>query len=143
MLYSQGVPLEMLGIPRRDGTPGTVEHRHIWQTFADHFYLFHGTPTGVWRAHELYEVFGIQQKLTSATAQAIYDELVDKLARPEYRPRAVRAVQDRSPVHHRCGQRFARPSQGDQGIGVEGDRAACFPSRRGRESLDSRLARKP
>jgi glucuronate isomerase len=27
MLYSQGVPLEMLGIPRRDGTPGTVEHR--------------------------------------------------------------------------------------------------------------------
>ena len=89
MLYSQGVPLEMLGISRRAGTPGTVEHRQIWQTFADHFYLFRGTPTGVWLAHELYGVFGVQQKLTGVTAQAIYDELVDKLAQPEYRPRAL------------------------------------------------------
>jgi len=89
MLYSQGVPLEAMGVPRRDESPNTVEHRQIWQTFADHFYLFRGTPSGVWLAHELYEVFGIQQKLTGATAQAIYDELADKLARPEYRPRAL------------------------------------------------------
>ncbi|MBN1136906.1 MAG: glucuronate isomerase [Anaerolineae bacterium] len=89
MLYSQGVPLDALGIPRRDGGPVEMDHRKIWQTFADHFYLFRGTPSGVWLAHELYEVFGIRQKLTSATAQAIYDELADKLARPEYRPRAL------------------------------------------------------
>jgi glucuronate isomerase len=48
-----------------------------------------GTPTGIWLAHELHEVFGIRQKLTGVTAQAIYDELVDKLARPAYRPRAL------------------------------------------------------
>lgn len=89
MLYSQGVPLEALGIPRRDGGPVETDHRKIWQTFADHFTLFRGTPSGVWLAHELYEVFGIQQKLSSATAQAIYDELADKLAQPEYRPRAL------------------------------------------------------
>lgn len=89
MLYSQGVPLEALGIPRRDGGPVETDHRKIWQVFADHFYLFRGTPSGVWLAHELYEVFGIRQKLTGATAQAIYDELADKLARPEYRPRAL------------------------------------------------------
>ena len=89
MLYSQGVPLEALGIPRRDGGAVETDHRKIWQTFADHFYLFRGTPSGVWLAHELYEVFGIQQKLTGATAQAIYDELAEKLARPEYRPRAL------------------------------------------------------
>ncbi len=100
MLYSQGVPLEALGIPRRDGARedlagpvegarGVHDHRKIWQTFADHFYLFRGTPSGVWLAHELYQVFGIQQKLTGATAQATYDELADKLARPEYRPRAL------------------------------------------------------
>lgn len=89
MLYSQGVPLEALGIPRRDGGPVETDHRKIWQTFADHFYLFRGTPSGVWLAHELHEVFGIGQKLNSATAQAIYDELEDKLARPEYRPRAL------------------------------------------------------
>ncbi len=100
MLYSQGIPLETLGIPRRDGAredlAGTIEsadraheHRKIWQTFADSFHLFRGTPSGVWLAHELHEVFGIRQKLTSATAQSIYDELVDKLARPEFGPRAL------------------------------------------------------
>ncbi|MCX7852822.1 MAG: glucuronate isomerase [Caldilineales bacterium] len=89
MLYSQGVPLEALGIPRRDGGPVETDHRKIWQVFAEHFYLFRGTPSGVWLAHELYEVFGIRQKLTGETAQAIYDELADKLARPEYRPRAL------------------------------------------------------
>jgi glucuronate isomerase len=89
MLYSQGVPLEALGIPRCDGGAVESDHRKIWQTFADHFYLFRGTPSGVWLAHELYEVFGIPQKLTGATAQAAYDELADKLTRPEYRPRAL------------------------------------------------------
>lgn len=89
MLYSQGVPLEALGIPRRDGGPVETDHRKIWQTFADHFYLFRGTPSGIWLAHELVEVFGIRQKLTSATAQAIYDELAGQLGRPEYRPRAL------------------------------------------------------
>src|SRR5512136_3099607 len=89
MLYSQGVPLEALGIPRRDGGPVETDHRKIWQTFAEHFYLFRGTPSGVWLAHELYEIFGIKQRLYGATAQATYDELSAKLATPEYRPRAL------------------------------------------------------
>lgn len=94
MLYSQGVPLEALGVPQRDGGQAegghaAPDHRQIWQTFAEYFYLFRGTPSGVWLAHELYEIFGITQKLTGATAQAIYDELADKLAQPAYRPRAL------------------------------------------------------
>lgn len=89
MLYSQGVPLEALGIPRSDGGAVETDHRKIWQTFAEHFYLFRGTPSGVWLAHELYEIFGIQRKLNGATAQGIYDELADKLSRPEYSPRAL------------------------------------------------------
>ncbi len=89
MLYSQGIPLEALGVPRRDGGPVETDHRKIWQIFAENFHLFRGTPSGSWLAQELYEVFGIQQKLTGATAQAIYDELADKLARPQYRPRAL------------------------------------------------------
>lgn len=89
MLYSQGVPLQALGIPSRDGSQVEAHHRKIWQVFADHFHLFRGTPSGVWLAHELYEIFGIRQKLNGATAQATYDELADKLAQPEYRPRAL------------------------------------------------------
>ncbi len=89
MLYSQGVPMEALGVPRVDGGPVETDHRRIWQTFADHFHLFRGTPTGVWLAAELAEVFGVGAKLTSATAQDIYDEIAAKLATPAFRPRAL------------------------------------------------------
>jgi glucuronate isomerase len=92
MLQSQGVPLEALGVPRRDGhvdPADPADHRQIWQVFADHFHLFLGTPTGIWLAHELHEVFGIPAPLTGANAQAIYEELSDKLARPAFRPRAL------------------------------------------------------
>ena len=89
MLYSQGIPLESLGIPLVDGGPVERDHRRIWQLFADNFYLFRGTPTGVWLAHELQDVFGIEHKLTSETAQDIYDQLQAKLDGSEVKPRAL------------------------------------------------------
>ncbi len=89
MLYSQGIPLEALGIPRRDGGPTEKDHRKVWQLFAESFYLFRGTPTGVWLADELQNVFGIDEKLTAATAQRIYDQIEAKLKLPEFRPRAL------------------------------------------------------
>ncbi|MDQ2996839.1 MAG: glucuronate isomerase, partial [Chloroflexota bacterium] len=89
MLYSQGLPLEALGVPTRDGTPVETDHRAIWQHFADHFQLFRGTPTGLWLADELINVFGVTEKLTSASAQRIYDHLAERLAQPAYTPRAL------------------------------------------------------
>jgi glucuronate isomerase len=89
MLYSQGIPLEDLGVPRRDGGPVEKDHRKIWQIFADHFYLFRGTPTGAWLAHELQAVFGIEEKLSRTTAQPIYDRIEAKLKLPEFRPRSL------------------------------------------------------
>jgi glucuronate isomerase len=88
-LYSQGIPLENLGVPRLDASPVEMDHRKIWQIFADHFHLFRGAPTGAWLAHELYFVFGIEEKLTAKTAQTIYDQLEVKLRSPEFRPRAL------------------------------------------------------
>jgi len=89
MLYSQGISLENLGIPRRDGGPTEKDHRKVWQIFADHFYLFRGTPTGVWLADELTRVFGIEEKLTGQNAESIYDQIEAKLKLPEFRPRAL------------------------------------------------------
>jgi len=66
MLYSQGIPLEQLGISPRDGGAVERDHRRIWQTFADHYHLFRGTPTGMWLTHELHDVFGVREKLTGA-----------------------------------------------------------------------------
>ncbi len=89
MLYSQGVPLERLGIPTRDGTPVEQDPRKIWQTFADHYHLFRGTPTAAWLNYELHEVFGVHKRLTGATAAVIYDEIRERLDAPEFRPRAL------------------------------------------------------
>jgi glucuronate isomerase len=65
------------------------DHRKIWQTFAEHFHLFRGTPSGTWLAAELVEVFGVMEKLNGHTAQAIYDQIEARLAEPAFRPRAL------------------------------------------------------
>ena len=89
MLYSQGIPMEKLGVPRRDGGPVESDHRRIWQTFAENFYLFRGTPTGMWLSHELVSVFGVSDKLNAQSAQRIYDQIADRLASWEFRPRRM------------------------------------------------------
>ena len=93
MLYSQGISLESLGIPRLDGQPVEQDHRKIWQIFGENFYLFRGTPTGNWLKHEFYDVFGIRKALNGDTAMEIYDQIADALNRPEnLPPRDVRPV---------------------------------------------------
>lgn len=89
MLYSQGIELELLGIPALDGSQVEEDHRRIWQIFADNFHLFRGTPTGMWLNHELRDVFGVAEKLTSESAQAIYDHIAAQLKKPEFRPRRL------------------------------------------------------
>ncbi len=89
MLYSQGIPMEQLGIPRRDGGEVELDHRKIWQTFAESFHLFRGTPTGLWLTHELRDIFGVEERLTTESAQRIYETVADRLATPEFRPRAL------------------------------------------------------
>jgi glucuronate isomerase len=89
MLYSQGVRIEDLGVPTQDGTQVESDHRQIWQRFADHFFLFRGTPTGQWLADELINLFGVEEKLDAQSAQRIYDQLEAQLARPEFAPRAL------------------------------------------------------
>ena len=89
MLYSQGISMESLGIPRVNGGAVETDHRRIWQTFAENFYLFRGTPTGMWLAHELCDVFGVSEKLDGESAQRIYDQIADCLTKPEFRPRRM------------------------------------------------------
>jgi glucuronate isomerase len=84
MLHSRGVPLEELGVGSSAADP-----RAVWQRFAEGFSLFAGTPTGLWLALELRDVFGIETPLNGSTARQVYDELAEKLGLPEYSPRAL------------------------------------------------------
>ena len=89
MLYSQNVRLEDLGIARRDGGSVEQDARKIWRIFADRYALFRGTPTRLWLDHAFHEVFGIRERLTTESADRLFDLINGCLARPEFRPRAL------------------------------------------------------
>ena len=89
MLYSQGVSLEDLGIPRADGTAADVDPEKAWQIFADHYYLYRGTPSSYWLNYVFANTFGIDVKLTSETASHYYQVINEKLQQPEFSPRSL------------------------------------------------------
>ncbi|MDP2087349.1 MAG: glucuronate isomerase [Gemmobacter sp.] len=89
MLCSQGVALADLGVPRADGGMTQTDGRKIWHLFAQHYHLFRGTPSRLWLDHAFETVFGLDTRLSPATADASYDHIADCLSRPEFRPRAL------------------------------------------------------
>jgi len=89
MLYSQGTPMESLGIPTLDRSKVEKDPRKIWQIFADNYYLFNGTPSGAWLSYEFEVVFGIKEKLNNFNAQKFYDNLQEKINSPEFLPRTL------------------------------------------------------
>ncbi|OLP62014.1 glucuronate isomerase [Xaviernesmea oryzae] len=89
MLYSQGVPLEALGVPRTDGGAVETDARAIWRLFARHYSLFRATPSRLWFEHAMQTVFGIEERLSAANADALYDRIAETLGREDMRPRAL------------------------------------------------------
>jgi glucuronate isomerase len=85
MLYSQGVPLEQLGI----GSTPLEDPRQVWRIFAKHYYLFRATPTRLWLDFAFQELFGLAARLTPENADGYYDAIMEKLKAPEFRPRAL------------------------------------------------------
>jgi glucuronate isomerase len=80
MLYSQGIPLESL----LEG-----DHRKIWKLFCENFYLFRGTPSGLWLMEELVTVFGLDEKPSASNAEHLFDLITEKLSSPEFSPRKL------------------------------------------------------
>jgi len=85
MLYSQGVSLDELEIGKE-----VIENpRAVWKKFAENYYLFRGTPTRMWLDWEFAELFGLEEPLSEKTADLYFDKISEKLATPEFRPRAL------------------------------------------------------
>lgn len=89
MLVSQGVALAELGVPDASGRVAETDGRKIWRVFAEHFHLFRGTPTRLWLDHSFETLFGIDVRLSPATADETYDTIAEHLARDEFKPRAL------------------------------------------------------
>ncbi len=85
MLYSQGdITLEDLSIGKTADDP-----RRIWRLFAERYHLFRGTPTRLWLDYVFEKLFGLTERLSAATADHAFDTIAEKLALPEYLPRAL------------------------------------------------------
>ncbi len=89
MLYSQGVSLEALGVPRRDGEPVVTDGRRIWSELATNAALFRGTPSKLWLDYTLQEVFGVDEPIDAKNGDAVYDAITARLAEEDFRPRAL------------------------------------------------------
>ncbi|MEG3163335.1 glucuronate isomerase [Sphingomonas sp. PB2P19] len=88
MLYSQGIALDDMAIPRANGVPAT-DPRAAWRVLAEHYTLFRGTPSRMWLDHVFAEVFGFDVALDPSTADLYFDTIAEKLATPAFRPRAL------------------------------------------------------
>lgn len=88
MLRSQGLRYDDLGVPRRDGAP-VAAPRAAWRHFAAHYHLFTGTPSQLWIDHALEWGFGITDRLSAGTADAIFDRIGERLGDDDMRPRAI------------------------------------------------------
>ncbi len=89
MLYSQGIAMESLGVPRQDGGPVEQDHRKIWRIFCENFFLFRGTPSGIWLTDELASIFGVDEKPSASNADRLFDLVSEKLASPDFSPRKL------------------------------------------------------
>ena len=87
MLYSQGISLDDLDIPQKGNKRLGKDPRKVWQLFADNYYLFAGTPSGVWLDYEFNIVFGVKEKLNGGNAQKVFDIIDEKLKSEEFLPR--------------------------------------------------------
>lgn len=89
MLYSQGIRLDELGVPRLDGSPVETDKRKIWRILAENFHVYRGTPSYLWLTHAFGTVFGITEVPSKDNADRLYDIIAEALEKPELRPRAL------------------------------------------------------
>ncbi len=89
MLYSQGIPMEHVGVPRADGGWTETDPRKIWRLFAENYWRFRGTPSRLWHDWVYSHVFGLTVRLGPDTADHYYDVIAQKLGQDDFLPRAL------------------------------------------------------
>jgi glucuronate isomerase len=89
LLHAAGIPLTTLGIPDRTGGVPVGGARDSWRALCSNWRLFVGTASGYWLSSTFADQFGITEEPSAANADALFDRLVEQLATPAYRPRAL------------------------------------------------------
>jgi glucuronate isomerase len=87
LLHAGGVPLGDLGVGRTELPE--AESRRTWRLLCENWQLFRGTPSRYWLESELADIFDVTVVPSARTADAIYDQVAELLAKDAYRPRAL------------------------------------------------------
>jgi glucuronate isomerase len=87
LLHAAGVPLTELGVGRDSLTEDQA--RAAWRQLCSHWSIFRGTPVRYWLETELFDIFGVTERLSSDTADSSYDQIAGCLSQPAFRPRAL------------------------------------------------------
>jgi glucuronate isomerase len=87
LLHASGVPLDALGVGR--GPLPEAEARQVWRLLCGHWDAYRGTPVRFWLEAELAGIFDVSVRPSAQTADAIYDQIADRLTKDDYRPRAL------------------------------------------------------
>jgi glucuronate isomerase len=87
LLHADGAGLDELGVGQ--GALSEEASRRAWRLLCEHWHVFRGTPVRLWLEAELGEIFGVEQQPSAQTADAIYDQLAERLRADEFRPRAL------------------------------------------------------
>lgn len=87
LLHAQGLTLDDLGVG------GTVldeqGSRRAWRLLCENWAGFRGTSSKFWLESVLADVFGVSERPSAETANALYDHLAGMLATLQFRPRAL------------------------------------------------------
>src|SRR3954462_14988463 len=87
LLHAAGIGLDALGVGERPLSE--PRSREVWRLLCAHWDVYRGTQVRFWLEAELAEIFAVTVRPSAETADAIYDHLVERLARDAYRPRAL------------------------------------------------------
>jgi len=89
LLHAGGIGLDTLGVGH-DPLSETAA-RDVWRLLCSHWHLYRGTPVRYWLESELADIFDVRLRPSDETADTIYDQVAERLATDDYRPRALYA----------------------------------------------------
>ena len=87
LLHASGLSLDELGVG--EGPMPEDRARNAWRWLCTNWRVFRGTPVRYWFDSELGEIFGVTERPTASNADALYDQIRDRLSEPSFRPRAL------------------------------------------------------
>ncbi|MDA8278991.1 MAG: glucuronate isomerase [Actinomycetota bacterium] len=87
LLHADGVALDELGVGQ--GPLPEAAARGVWRRLCERWEIFAGTPVRFWLEAELAEIFGVSMRPSAETADAIFDQVAERLADEAFRPRAL------------------------------------------------------